>query len=70
MPLSISEMRTAASFLSIARTFVDNVRDYFLGHDVDCVARLSEISRRLDDEGDYVARLIAKASPNGSAKNG
>jgi hypothetical protein len=70
MPLTLQELRVCASFLRQARALCESVRDYFLGHDPDCAARIGEISRRIDDEGEYVARLIAKASPNGSAKNG
>jgi hypothetical protein len=70
MPLTLQELRVCASFLRQARALCESVRDYFLGHDADCAARMGEISRHLDHEGEYVNRLIAKASPNGSGTNG
>jgi len=69
MPLTIPELRTAASFLRQTKTLVESVRDFFRGHDTDAAARLGDISLRLNDEREYVERLIAKA-PNGGAKNG
>jgi hypothetical protein len=57
MPLTIPELRTAASFLRQARTLVESVKDFFSGHDPDCAARLSDIARRLEDEREYVERM-------------
>ena len=54
MPLTIPELRTAASFLRQARVLVESVKDFFRGHDADCAARLSDIARRLEDEKEFV----------------
>jgi hypothetical protein len=69
MPLTIPELRTAASFLRQARTLVESVKDFFRGYDADATARLGDISTRLTDEREFVERLIGSAS-NGSGKNG
>jgi hypothetical protein len=69
MPLTIPELRTAASFLRQAKTLVESALDYFRGEDPTRSAKLGEISRRLSDEGGAIDRLIAKA-PSGGAKNG
>ena len=67
--LTIPELKVSASFLRQARTLVESVKDYFRGHDADATARLSDVSLRLNDEREYVERLIGQA-PNGSGKNG
>ena len=69
MPLTIPELRTAASFLRQARGLVESVKDFFRGYDADATARLGDIATRLTDEREYVDRLITKA-PNGSGRNG
>jgi hypothetical protein len=69
MPLTIGELRAAASFLNQARVLVEGVKDMFMGRDTDAAALLGEIVTRLNDEKEYVDRLITKA-PNGSSKNG
>ena len=69
MPLTIPELRTAASFLRQARVLVENVKDFFRGYDADATAKLGDIATRLTDEREYVDRLITKA-PNGSGRNG
>ena len=69
MPLTIIELRTAASFLRQAKTLVESVLDFFREQDAVRAAKLGEISKRLSDEGEHIERLIAKA-PNGGAKNG
>jgi len=69
MPLTIIELRTAASFLRQAKTLVESALDYFRGEDPTRSAKLGEISKRLADEGEAIDRMISKA-PNGSAKNG
>jgi hypothetical protein len=58
------ELKTCASFIKQARALCEGVRDFFLGRDADCAARLGDITLRLKDEGEYVQRLINKA--NGS----
>lgn len=67
MPLTIHELKTCLSFIKQARALCEGVRDFFMGHDPDCAARLGEITLRLRDEREYVERLITKASPNGGA---
>jgi hypothetical protein len=69
MPLTIHELKTCLSFIKQARALCEGVRDFFMGHDADCAARLGDITLRLKDERDYVERLIAK-TPNRSGKNG
>jgi hypothetical protein len=69
IPLTIIELRTAASFLRQAKTLVESVKDFFRGYDTGATARLGHIVLRISNERDYVERLISKA-PNGSARNG
>jgi hypothetical protein len=64
MPLSLQELKVAASFLRQARALCEGVRDFFRAEDADLAARVGEISNRLDNEADYVARLIL-ARPGG-----
>jgi hypothetical protein len=66
MPLTIGELRAAASFLNQARVLIEGVKDMFRGRDTDTAARLGDIMTRLNDEREYVERLITKA-PNGGA---
>jgi hypothetical protein len=68
MPLTILELRTAASLLRQARVLVESVKDFFRGYDADATARLGDIATRLNDEREYVEPLIGKA-PNGSGRN-
>jgi hypothetical protein len=68
MPLTIPELRTAASFLRQARVLVESVKDFFRGTDADAAARLSDIGQRLNDEREFVERLIGKASNGGASK--
>jgi hypothetical protein len=69
MPLTIPELRTAASYLRQARVLVESALDYFRGEDPMRSARLGEISQRLTDEGEAIDRMIGKA-PQGGAQNG
>jgi hypothetical protein len=69
MPLTIHELKTCLSFIKQARALCEGVRDFFLGHDADCAARLGDITLCLKHEGEYVQRLLTKASPNGGEKN-
>jgi hypothetical protein len=39
---------------------VESVKDFFRGHDADCAARLSDIARRLEDEKEFVERMLQK----------
>jgi hypothetical protein len=66
MPLTIGELRAAASFLNQARVLVEGVKDMFLGRDADTAARLGEILLRLTDEKEYVERLITKPQNGGA----
>jgi hypothetical protein len=62
MLLTVQELKVAASFLRQAKTLCESVRDLFFGvRKADASARLSEIATRLDDERDFVERLIGKA---------
>ena len=68
MPLTIPELRTAASYLRQARVLVESALDYFRGEDAMRSARLGDISQRLIDEGEAIDRMIGKApqgGPNG-----
>jgi hypothetical protein len=69
MPLTIHELKTCASFIKQARALCEGVRDFFLGHDADCAARLGDITLCLKHEQEFIERLIANA-PNRSGKNG
>jgi hypothetical protein len=69
MPLTIPELKIAASFLKQAKVLVESALDYFRGEDPMRHARLGEISTRLTIEGEAIDKLISKL-PNGSAKNG
>jgi hypothetical protein len=53
MPLTIPELRTAASFLRQARVLVESMKDFFRGYDADTTARLGDIATRLNDEREY-----------------
>jgi hypothetical protein len=64
MPLSLQELKVAASFLRQARALCEGVRDFFRGEDPDLAARVGEIATRIDDEEDFVGRLIL-ARPGG-----
>jgi hypothetical protein len=67
MLLTVQELKVAASFLRQAKTLCESVRDLFFGtREADASARLDEIATRLDDEREFVERLIAK-EPNGGA---
>jgi hypothetical protein len=70
MPISLKDLKQAASVLRRANALCETVRDLFLGTDTDAAARLGDICQRIDDEHDYIGRLIVKASPNGGGKNG
>jgi hypothetical protein len=67
MPLSLQELKVAASFLRQARALFEGVRDFFLGHHADASTRIAEIATRLNDEREYVDRLIAKVPDGGVA---
>ncbi|MGA7325775.1 MAG: hypothetical protein WBX25_15130 [Rhodomicrobium sp.] len=64
MPLTIQELKVAASFLRQAKALCEGVRDFFRGQDPDCAARLGEITNRIDGERGFIERLIEK---NGGA---
>jgi hypothetical protein len=66
MPLTMHELRTCLSFIKQARALCEGVRDFFIGRDADCAARIGDITLRLKDEKEFIERLIAK-SPNGGA---
>jgi hypothetical protein len=68
MPLTIGELRAAASFLNQARVLIEGVKDLFLGRDTDAAARLGDIRQRIDDEREYVERLITKPTNGGGQK--
>jgi hypothetical protein len=70
MPISLQDLKTAAGVLRRAKALCESVRDLFRGHDTDAAARLGDICQRIDDERDYIGRLIVKASPSGGGKNG
>jgi hypothetical protein len=70
MPISIQDLKQAAGVLRRAKALCESVRDLFRGHDTDAAARLGEICQRIEDEGEYIGRLIVKASPDGSGANG
>jgi hypothetical protein len=70
MPIFLKDLTTTAGVLRRAKALCETVRDLFLGHDTDAAARLGDICQRIDDEHDYIGRLIVKASPNGGGKNG
>jgi hypothetical protein len=61
------ELRGAASLLRQARELVESVRSLFRRQDADCAARLGDIMARLNDEREYVERLIG-SDPNGSGR--
>lgn len=65
--LTIGELRAAASFLNQARVLVEGVRDMFRSRDTDAAARLGDITARLNDEREYVERLITKPQNGGAA---
>jgi hypothetical protein len=67
MPLSLQELKIAASFLRQARALCEGVRDFFRGHDADAAARLGEIATRLDDETAKVEQVIAGRLEGGAA---
>jgi hypothetical protein len=67
MPISLQDLKQAAGVLRRAKALCETVRDLFLGHDTDAAARLGEICQRIDDEHEYIGRLIVKASPGGGA---
>ena len=60
MPLSIQELKVAASFLRQAKALCEGVRDFFLGHEADSAAQLSEIATPPDNEREHIDHLIAK----------
>jgi hypothetical protein len=62
MPISLQDLKTAAGVLRRAKLLCETVRDIFLGQEADAAARLGDISQRLDDEREFVERLIAKTS--------
>ncbi len=64
MPLTLQELRVAASSLRQAGALCEGARDFFRGQDADVTARLSDILRRLDYELDFIERLIM-ATPGG-----
>jgi hypothetical protein len=66
MPLTIGELRAAASFLNQARVLVEGVKDMFMGRDTDSAARMGDIITRLNDEREYVERLITKPQNGGA----
>jgi hypothetical protein len=51
--------------LNQARVLAEGVKDMFMGRDIDAAARLGDITTRLNDERDYVNRLILATDPNG-----
>jgi hypothetical protein len=56
-----TELKAASCFLRRAKISCESVRDLFLGgRHSDASARLAEISARLEDERDFVERLIAR----------
>jgi hypothetical protein len=61
MPLTVPELRTAASFLRQARVLVESVKDFFRGTDADAAARLSDIAQRLNDEREFIERILPKS---------
>lgn len=67
MILTTQELRVAASFLRQAKTLCESVRDLFLGRDADASARLSEITKRIDDERGHVERLLNNPQNGGGA---
>jgi hypothetical protein len=69
MPLTIPELRTAASFLRQAKVHVESALDYFRGENPTRSAKLGENSARLSGKNEAIERLIGKL-PNGSGKNG
>lgn len=64
MPLSLQELKVAASFLRQAKALCEGVRDFFRGQEPDATARLSDIVVRLDYERDFIDKLIM-ATPGG-----
>jgi hypothetical protein len=66
MPISIQDLKTAAGVLRRAKGLVETVRALFCGHDTDAAARLGDIVTRLDDEREYVERLITKPTNGGA----
>jgi hypothetical protein len=69
MPISLQDLKTAAGVLRRARALCETVRALFRGNDTDAAARLRDIVQRIDDEAEYIGRLIVKASPNGGGAN-
>jgi hypothetical protein len=67
MPISLQDLKQAAGVLRRAKSLCETVRDLFLGHDTDAAARVGDICQRIDDEHEYIGRLIVKASPSGDA---
>jgi hypothetical protein len=70
MPISLQDLKTAAGVLRRAKALCETVRDLFRGNNTDAAARMGDICQRIDDEHEYIGRLIVKASPDGGAKNG
>jgi hypothetical protein len=66
MPISLQDLKQASGVLRRAKALCESVRDLFLGNDTDAAARMGEICQRIDDEKEFVERLVAKA-PDGGA---
>jgi hypothetical protein len=46
---------------------VEGAKILFRRHDADCAARVGDIVQRIDDERDYINRLIIATDPEGDA---
>ena len=67
MPIALQDLTAAAGILRRAKALVETARDIFFGNDTGAAARLGDIVQRIDDEYDYINRLILATDPNGDA---
>ncbi len=66
MTLTLQELKASRSFITQAHILVSAVRALFFGAgESDTAARMNDIATRLDNERDFIERLIATA-PDGT----